>query len=68
MKDYLDGFGDSAAESGREQQCARIYAHRFGSIFDRLLCPATALAQTGSILFLSVNPAAVIKRSIRVMF
>lgn len=39
-----------------------------GTIFDHLLCPATPLAQTGSILFLGVNPEAVIKRAIRVMF
>lgn len=49
-KDYLDDFGDSAAESDHEQVGARIYVHRSG---DRLLFPATPLAQTGSILYYS---------------
>lgn len=66
--DYLDVFGDSAAESGREQECARIYVHRFGDHLWPSSLPCTPLAQTGSILFLSVNPEAVIKRSICVMF
>lgn len=49
-KDYLDDFGDSAAESDHEQVCATTYVHRFE---DHLLFPATPLAQTGSILYYS---------------